>query len=334
MKAPAVSVILPVYNSEKYIGEAIKSVLAQSFKDFELIVINDGSSDRSCSIIESFRKTDRRIDVISRENRGLIYSLNEGIERAQGQWVMRMDADDICTPERMSQQLAWLNSTGADVSGAWIRTFGHTVPRLRRFYRTEAAIKLQLLFNSCFAHPTVMGRRTLFGRFQYKSTEKHVEDYGLWTRMASAGIQLTNYPGVVLYYRIHRAQVTVSQRMQQAPLRSQIARCYAKQCFADSSIERVHADLMDRETIFSRERNLHVMTALKALIEQYGDPEGVVSSNAFIYLARHAELGLKNMRSCFSDFSLTTNRQLILLLLASLKAHQNSFLYNFLYKLN
>lgn len=94
---PLVSVVLPVFNAEKYISEAVASILAQSFTNFELIVINDGSTDNTLNILKSYQ-VDSRVILISRENRGLVESLNEGIDLASGEWVARMDADDIALP--------------------------------------------------------------------------------------------------------------------------------------------------------------------------------------------------------------------------------------------
>lgn len=93
---PTISVVISVYNGEKYLSEAIESVLNQTYKDFEFIIINDGSTDNSLEIIKKYQNQDERIVLISRENKGLVSSLNEGIEKAKGKYIARMDADDIC----------------------------------------------------------------------------------------------------------------------------------------------------------------------------------------------------------------------------------------------
>ncbi|HIP11775.1 MAG TPA: glycosyltransferase family 2 protein, partial [Arcobacter sp.] len=105
MKNPMVSVLLSVYNGEKYLDEAIESILNQTYQDFEFIIINDGSTDKSLEIIEKYKKEDNRIVVISRENKGLIYSLNEGISQAKGKYIARMDADDISLATRFEEQV-------------------------------------------------------------------------------------------------------------------------------------------------------------------------------------------------------------------------------------
>ena len=103
---PLVSVVLPVYNAEEYISEALKSILNQTYDNLEVVVVNDGSTDHSLHVIRSL--ADKRVKIISRENRGLVASLNEGIDAASGDYIARMDADDISHPERISKQIRLL----------------------------------------------------------------------------------------------------------------------------------------------------------------------------------------------------------------------------------
>ncbi len=110
---PTISVIKSVYNGKEFLVSAIKSVLNQTFRDFEFIIVNEGSSDGSLAIISEYVQRDCRIRLISRGNRGLAASLNEGIADARGEWIARMDADDISLPDRLHNQLAWLQQTGA-----------------------------------------------------------------------------------------------------------------------------------------------------------------------------------------------------------------------------
>ena len=106
---PVVSVLMPVYNAQLYVEKAIKSILTQTFIDFEFIILDDGSTDNSLNILEQYAKQDIRIRIISRENKGLIVSLNELVEQARGQYVARMDADDISRPERFAMQVDFLS---------------------------------------------------------------------------------------------------------------------------------------------------------------------------------------------------------------------------------
>src|SRR6185369_4386478 len=121
---PLISVVLPVYNGEKYLAEAIDSILGQTLTDFELIIIDDGSTDNSLAILKQYKQRDNRIRLIARENRNLATTLNDLIDLAQGEWVARMDQDDIALPHRFEKQLQWLEQTGADICGSSIRFFG------------------------------------------------------------------------------------------------------------------------------------------------------------------------------------------------------------------
>ena len=108
---------MPVYNGELYLAQAIDSILNQTYKNFEFIILNDGSNDNSLNIINDYQKEDDRIVLISRENKGLVYSLNEGIEKSKGKYIARMDADDICLPMRFEKQIELMENENLDICG-------------------------------------------------------------------------------------------------------------------------------------------------------------------------------------------------------------------------
>ena len=205
---PLISVVLPVYNGEKYLGAAIDSILAQTFSDFELILIDDGSTDGSCKILNEYQKRDARLRVFSRENRGLVATLNEGIDFSRGSWIARMDQDDIALPHRFERQLAWLANTGADMAGSWVQRFGTSDRRVVRLHQTDQVIKMELIFGSPFVHPSVMMRAALVRQLHYDSACEKAEDYDLWARAAEACWKMTNVPEVLLLYRIHPEQIS------------------------------------------------------------------------------------------------------------------------------
>lgn len=329
---PLVSVILPAYNAKKYLQESISSILSQSLTDLELIVIDDGSFDGSIQIIRAIAKVDSRVRVISRENRGLIKSLNEGIGCSRGKWVVRMDADDVSMPDRLEKQLQWLQQEQADICGGWIEAFGVGFPRIRKFYRSYDANCLQLLFNSCVAHPAVMIRRDILSDNPYKEEDEYAEDYALWCRLVSAGARITNYPGVILRYRLHRGQITVNYKSAQDSKRALIAKRYLMERYSDCFSEKIHSDIMGRGESFLSERNITVISALSELRIRSGDPEGVISDNAFIYLVRHGEVGIFKLLPYMSKFKFTKMQRVLIGLLSILKADQNSFFYKFLYR--
>lgn len=221
-----VSVVLPIYNGEKYLRVAIDSILAQTFVNFELIMIDDGSTDSSPQILEEYAKRDARVRVIVRENRGLATTLNESVDIARGTWIARMDQDDIALPHRLERQLEWLEETGADISGSWVQRFGSKDNRIVRMRQTDVAIKMEMLFCSPFVHPSVMMRASLIKRLHYDTTREKAEDYDLWERAAEAGWKMTNVPEILLWYRIHASQISTQSAERQQQLGLEIRRRY------------------------------------------------------------------------------------------------------------
>lgn len=204
---PTISVILPVYNGEKYLSEAIESVLDQNFKNFELIIINDGSTDNSLGIIKKFIINDSRIKLISRDNKGLVASLNEGISSARGSFIARMDADDICLPTRFEEQLAYMKLHNLDLCGSYVQVFNENRDILiRKYPENHENIIITSLFYNPFAHPASMIRRIVFESVKYE--DELAEDYALWCKVILAGFKVGNLPKVLLKYREHDQQIT------------------------------------------------------------------------------------------------------------------------------
>lgn len=213
MKEPAISVILPVYNSEKYLARAIRSVLEQSIPDFELILINDGSTDQSEKIIFSF--TDSRIVYLKNEtNCGLIYSLNRGIDQARGRYLARMDADDISLPQRLALQKSFLDGHPHIALVASVVTFIDKNDQesgnwpLDRQTTSVKAIRRQMPFANCIAHPSVMIRTEVIKQFRYHPHRLHMEDYDLWLRLLNRRFLLAKLDTPLLLYRVHSDSVT------------------------------------------------------------------------------------------------------------------------------
>lgn len=223
---PLISVVLPVYNGEQYLSEAIDSILAQTFTNFELIMIDDGSTDGSQQILREYERRDARIRVIVRENRGLATTLNDSVDIVRGAWIARMDQDDIALPRRFERQLEWLERTGADIAGSWVQRFGTSDKRVVRLRQTDEAIKMAMLFCSPFAHPSVMMRAALVKRLRYDSTWEKAEDYDLWERAAEDGWKMMNVPEVLLLYRIHGAQISTKTASRQQQQGQEIRRRY------------------------------------------------------------------------------------------------------------
>ena len=205
---PRISVLMPVYNAQRYLREAVQSVLRQTFTDFELICINDGSSDGSLDILESMQVYDARLRVISRPNTGICGALNDGLDAARAPYIARMDADDLCDPHRFACQVAYLDEHPDCVAvGTWVQRadpFGS--PAGTEEPPTEHdAIDANLLRGNggAMVHATLMMRRSVLrgvggwdGRFDW------VEDLDLFLRLAEAG-RVANLPRHLYTYRRH-----------------------------------------------------------------------------------------------------------------------------------
>jgi glycosyltransferase involved in cell wall biosynthesis len=230
---PIISVVLPVYNGAEFISEAVDSILAQTFRNFELIIIDDGSKDTTLEILKRYESYDNRIRLISRKNKGLVISLNEGIELARGDWIARMDADDISLPHRFERQLEFLKETKADICGSWIKYFGVGDRRVWKTYQSDMAIKMDMLFKCPLAHPTVIFRAHALKKLRYGIAWDFAEDYDLWTRSAIAGLTMTNVPEVLLHYRRHSKQISTLT--------------YSKQQFFTKKVIKNYSEFMSQE---------------------------------------------------------------------------------------
>lgn len=214
--APIVSVLMPVYNAERYVREAIESILAQTFGDFEFVLVDDGSTDGSTEILREYVRNDPRIVLLERERAGLTSALNRGLDSTTGEFVARMDADDISLPERLDLQVKFLRKTPEVVAvggqAIAIDEDGDCIRELIKLVRHEE-IDGRLLGRSPLArgsliHPSVTMRRSaVFQVGKYRPEFEPAEDRDLWLRLAEIG-KLANIPDLVLKYRIHNRSVS------------------------------------------------------------------------------------------------------------------------------
>lgn len=213
---PFVSVLMPVYNAEAYLKLAIESIINQTYKNFELILVNDGSTDKSEMIIQDFK--DPRVILINNpENKGLIATLNHGISICKGTYILRMDADDISSLDRIEKQVAFMEEhLNVGVLGGYMKDLGNGSSAVHKFYTDHESIKCNLLFNSALAHPTVIFRKNIIDNLSlvYSQEYKDAEDYELWERLSSV-TTFSNLPEVILQYRIHANQVSQSKSASQ-----------------------------------------------------------------------------------------------------------------------
>jgi len=192
---------MPVYNAEAYLREAMESILGQTFRDFEFLIIDDGSTDGSAALIRSY--ADPRIRFVQNaQNLRLAATLNRGLGLARGEYIARMDADDVSLPERFARQAAFLDAHPAvGIVGVWAWTFGEA--RFKIPHPTgHERIRAKLLFDSALVHPAVMMRRSLLDAhgLRYEALG-HFEDYALWQRAARL-FPLANLPEYLFRYRV------------------------------------------------------------------------------------------------------------------------------------
>jgi glycosyltransferase involved in cell wall biosynthesis len=212
LAAPRISVLMPVYNGEAYLDEAIRSILSQTFADFEFLIMDDGSTDRTPAILDRIAAADRRIRVFRRENRGIIATLNELLELARAELIARMDADDIALPHRFAEQVRYLDENpdcvlvassvvliDPDGSDLTVRDGAHTHEEINRALLETGG---QIIY-----HPaTMMRRQALLDLGGYRSGYFHAEDLDLFLRLGEVG-RLVNLPEPLLKYREHLGKV-------------------------------------------------------------------------------------------------------------------------------
>lgn len=211
MSNPKASVVMPVYNAEEYLSEAIESVLSQSYIDFEFIIINDCSSDSSPEIIRQFEEKDNRIRVIHNDtNLKITRSLNKGIEEANGEYIIRMDADDICEKQRFDVQIKFMDQHPQfGVCGSQAKILGTDKYFFKTFYQKDDEIRASLLIGTGIIHPTTIIRKSVLDKLEIKYNPEfdYSDDIDLWFRISLIS-KLANIPDVLLQYRSHEKNWT------------------------------------------------------------------------------------------------------------------------------
>jgi glycosyltransferase involved in cell wall biosynthesis len=255
---PAVTVLLPVYNAADFLAQTIESILAQTFTDFELLLINDGSTDSSMTVISRFK--DSRIRIVQNEvNLGVIETRNRGVKLIRGRYCVLMDADDLSLPVRIEKQFAFLESnpsidavatlvslinTDGEVTGVW-ETDHATI--------TESAIRTMMPRTNCIAQPSVMIRSDVLREFMYNTVQHGAEDYDLWLRLLAAGRRIVKIPEALLQYRIHPASLTANFKVAD-PLEIRLLRF--KRRFAVAEFKKLRFSRIFFEVLKSMCRNL------------------------------------------------------------------------------
>ncbi len=211
MSKPLVSVIVPVFNSEMYISECIYSITSQSYPNLEIIIVNDGSTDNSSEIIQTLKKKDSRIIVLSQTNKGVSSARNRGIDQASGEYIAFLDSDDLCVPDRIEKQLCYMQSHNLDVCGSSLCIISDNNKEKVKSYPVSND---QLKFNYLFFKKTMAWSSTIF---KVASIKNHrfdenlcfAEDFDFLLRLVIGNnVRIGNIPEVLIKYRQHNQQTT------------------------------------------------------------------------------------------------------------------------------
>lgn len=219
-----VTVLMSVYNSAASLNEAVQSILSQTWQAFEFVIIDDGSTDSSAAALAAWQQHDERIRVYTQGNQGLAAALNRGVNLAQGEFIARMDADDVSRPNRLAVQLDFLQSRpSVGVCGTWVALAGVSTGQIVRFPTDDATIRSWLLFDNSFAHPSVMIRRRMFAaaNLNYDPAFRYSQDYDLWERAAHY-TELANVPRALVQYRQRSTPLAQVRSSEQSRLAGQV----------------------------------------------------------------------------------------------------------------
>lgn len=213
---PRLSIIMPVYNAERYVEEALKSLLSQTFDDFELIIINDGSTDNTLKILNDFLE-DKRIFIHSQSNQGVVTALNKGVKLAKGKHIARADADDYFCPTRLKIQYQFIerHSNIALLTSNFYKLYPDGFRLLVELPTCHNSLLHDLFIANRIMHGSVMIRKdSLLKAGGYSASWKHLEDYELWFRLTRVG-QISNIPEPLSTMRIHEGSLSARYELEQ-----------------------------------------------------------------------------------------------------------------------
>lgn len=216
MKAPVISVCVSMYNVEQYVGECIDSILAQTFTDFELLIVDDGSTDASCEVVRSY--SDPRIRLIT-SHHDYVDTLNRLLDESRGMYISRMDADDIMPSDRLACQYEYMQAhPEVDVLGGGMQYYRDGKIEGDCFPRYDGCLTIyQMLEGCCIIHATILARRSIYTKYNLRYEKEYVyaEDYRMWMQMLKAGVRMRNLNKLMLWYRQTDTQVSVRHSEEQ-----------------------------------------------------------------------------------------------------------------------
>ncbi len=268
---PLVTVLMPVYNAAKYIDESIQSILDQSYINFELLIINDGSTDNTTTIIQSY--LDPRIRLIEQEGKGISFALNTGLRAAQGEYIARFDADDICYPVRLEKQVNFLNDhpdymlIGSDAE--YIQENGDHLFDFRSISYTYEQI-LNRLYQFCpFIHSSVMFRKeAVLNAGGYSPFAQHFEDYFLWVTLVKSG-KCCNLPEPLLKVRFNPGSLTIDEKWRGEAFRKLKMKIIRKGTITEKEGNVLRAIIQKQQGEKIKEGAYHALCCKKFLADNY-----------------------------------------------------------------
>lgn len=211
---PKISIIAGCFNNAEFLDQALESVCKQTFTDFEMLVIDDASTDTSLQNLQRWAEKEKRLRVLENpRNIGLANTLNRAIESSDSEYIARFDTDDIMYPERLAKQISYMQSNRIDLLGSAIQSIGQRRSKQTTYPQTDEHIRIHLLFQTAFAHPTVIYQRNKLGALRYNPEIRYAEDYALWVKMAERA-KMANLAEPLLFYRQHDKQVSNNKNRQ------------------------------------------------------------------------------------------------------------------------
>jgi glycosyltransferase involved in cell wall biosynthesis len=309
MKPPDLSIIMPVYNTVSYLGESVESVLSQSFTDFELIIIDDASTDGSAELLNNFR--DDRIKILTNtQNKGIVFSRNRGLNEAQGNFIAQFDSDDVARPDKFEKQIDFLKrNPDFGMVGSWVRMIDSEGKLIKQKWRLPAKphlIPAIMLFRNYFVQSTIVARHGAIPEGGYKTGYDVVEDYKMWIEIANK-YKVWNLPEYLVNYRVHGSSATNSDSTR---LNKQHHLIFAD-LFRDLNIDldeqnfRIHLIIKQSDPIMNIETLCQIEDHLKLIIlknnetRQYNEKAlaKVVSNRWLKCCYRSRSVGLKTIKA-------------------------------------
>ncbi|MDP4148560.1 MAG: glycosyltransferase [Bacteroidota bacterium] len=271
MTAPRVTMLMPAYNAGKYIAEAIRSVLAQDFSDFELLIVDDGSTDDTREVIGRF--SDPRIRLLEQENKGISAALNAGLTAARGIYIARFDADDICLPQRLSRQTAFLDANPDYIlvgsEAEYVSEDGEHLFHFRCIAYSYPEIMSRIVHACPFIHSAVMYRqKEVLAAGAYSLYAHNFEDYFLWIQLVRTG-KCCNLPEVLIKVRINPDSATIDEKWRGRHFRRLKKRIIRRGVITPEEGNKLLAIIMDQNNRKMKEGSYHALCGKKYLADNY-----------------------------------------------------------------